>query len=212
MNVVEFVIFKWQLRRQATERLYPAHLSPQKGYLQIPVNPLTDQKNTVRRKRTSYSSETSDSSIFDNFSDEDFVQERTPPSTDDEAKPNEKASQNEYLPFYSSPSDDTIVGGAAGLALLPMAPLAQATDFQLAFQLHRMYNLVLECQESMWEVLTDRIRNRESELKTLGWEDDGSRQADDERDQERIARQKFDDFLERYQRYAECSHLCLQCH
>lgn len=54
-----------------------------------------------------------------------------------------------------------------------------------------MFNLVLACQESMWEVLNDRIRNRESELKELGW--------DDEDIEAEHARQRFDKLLERYQ-------------
>lgn len=54
-----------------------------------------------------------------------------------------------------------------------------------------MYNLVLACQESMWEVLNDRIRNREQELKDLGWDDD-----DLEADH---ARQRFEKLLERYE-------------
>lgn len=77
------------------------------------------------------------------------------------------------------------------LALLPVSALSSASCFSLAFQLHRMFNLVLACQESMWEVLNDRIRNRESELKELGW--------DDEDIEAEHARQRFDKLLERYQ-------------
>lgn len=43
----------------------------------------------------------------------------------------------------------------------------------------------------MWEVLNDRIRNREQELKDLGWDDD-----DLEADH---ARQRFEKLLERYE-------------
>ena len=42
----------------------------------------------------------------------------------------------------------------------------------------------------MWEVLNDRIRNREQELKDLGWDDD-----DLEADH---SRQRFEKLLERY--------------
>jgi len=38
--------------------------------------------------------------------------------------------------------------------------------------LYRSYQLVLACQEEMWEELEDRIRNRKEELEPFGWEDD----------------------------------------
>ncbi|THH06400.1 hypothetical protein EW145_g4116 [Phellinidium pouzarii] len=148
----------------------------------------------ARRQQPSYSSTTSESSGFDNMSDDDeeqLIQQRTPPSTDDElVPPNKFDSSINVWPYYSSPSDDTTTGDASELGLLPIASLSEATCFSLAFQLHRMYNLVLACQESMWEVLNDRIRNRESELKRLGWDDDDL--------EAEHARQRFEKLLERY--------------
>lgn len=91
------------------------------------------------------------------------------------------------MPYYSS---HTATSDAGEVSLFPLTALSEATCFSLAFQLHRMFNLVLACQESMWEVLNDRIRNRESELKELGW--------DDEEIEAEHARQKFDKLLERY--------------
>lgn len=163
-------------------------------FTQASSSPSATRTGRGHRKHSSFSSATSESSIFDSVSDDErSVQQRTPPSTDDELKPSEKIQSISSIPYISSPSDDTMVGGDAGLALLPISTLSQTTCFQLAFQLHRMYNLVLACQESMWEVLNDRIRNRESELKTLGW--------DDEELEGEHARQRFDLLLERYQRY-----------
>ncbi|KAI5121295.1 hypothetical protein M0805_003764 [Coniferiporia weirii] len=149
----------------------------------------------THRQQPSYSSTASESSTFDNLSDEDDeqpAQQRTPPSTDDESRSLDKCDPSINIqPYYSSPSDDTTTGDASELALLPISSLSEATCFSLAFQLHRMFNLVLACQESMWEVLNDRIRNRESELKRLGWDDDDL--------EAEHARQRFDKFLERYQ-------------
>ena len=95
-------------------------------------------------------------------------------------------------PYYSSPSDDTSLGHASSMALVPMASLLETSNFSLAMHLHRMYNLVLSCQESMWEVLSDRIRNREAELKSLGW--------DDEDIEAEHSRQRFDKIVDRYKR------------
>ena len=98
-------------------------------------SPTAVRTNSSHRKHSSFSSTTSESSIFDTASeDEDHVQQRTPPSTDDELKPASKTETLPFLPFYSSPSDDTMMGGAAGLALLPISTYSQTTSFQLAFQ------------------------------------------------------------------------------
>ena len=144
---------------------------------------------SLRSHRKQESSTSSGSSSSNSLSDEDeLFQQRTPPSTDDELRPPSKAGDTPCLtPYYSSL---TASCDAADLALLPLSALNETTSFTLAFQLHRMFNLVLACQESMWEVLNDRIRNRESELKELGW--------DDEDIEAEHARQRFDKLLERY--------------
>lgn len=147
----------------------------------------------VNRQQSSQSS--TDSSLLgesDSSEDEEEFQQQTPPSSDNESTsiPKQKDTQMEIQPYYSSPSDDTSMGHASE-ALLPISSLANASSFALAFQLHRMYNSVLACQESMWEVLNDRIRNREEELKRLGWNDE---------DLEAVhARPRFEKLLERYQ-------------
>lgn len=160
------------------------------------ISPMSvaSQTRALRTHRQEGSqSSTSESSVYNNSSDDDdeqLIQQRTPPSSDDESEELTKPSNNSVYvqPYYSSPSDDTSMGDAS--ALLPISALSQATSFSLALQLHRMYNLVLACQESMWEVLNDRIRNREQELKDLGWDDD-----DLEADH---SRQRFEKLLERY--------------
>ena len=102
-------------------------------------------------------------------------------------------------PYYSSPSDDTSLGHASSMALVPMASLLETSNFSLAMHLHRMYNLVLSCQESMWEVLNDKIRNREDDLKRLGWLDDSL--------EGEHSRERFESLLVKYQRYVYTLHL-----
>lgn len=154
----------------------------------------------AHRKHDSNSSTISSApnSLSDDEDDEELLQQRTPPSTDDELRPPSKAEGSYVTPYFSS---NTATCDSAELSLLPLSALSEASSFSLAFQLHRMFNLVLACQESMWEVLNDRIRNRESELKELGW--------DDEDIEAEHARQRFDKLLERYQGCAKAK-FCYQ--
>ncbi|KAJ7631054.1 S-adenosyl-L-methionine-dependent methyltransferase [Roridomyces roridus] len=61
----------------------------------------------------------------------------------------------------------------------------------LAMHLYRSYQVVLACQEEMWEELKDRIRNRKAELKPFGWDDD-------EELEELQSRKKFELLVDRY--------------
>ncbi|KAJ7706019.1 hypothetical protein B0H17DRAFT_1035287 [Mycena rosella] len=61
----------------------------------------------------------------------------------------------------------------------------------LAMHLYRSYQLVLACQEEMWEELKDRVRNRKDELKPFGWDDD-------EELEELQSRNKFELLVDRY--------------
>ena len=129
------------------------------------------------------------------------MQQHTPPSSasEDESECTSlhqsglKNGKTVAQPYYSSPSDDTSIGHASSMALVPMTSLLEASNFSLAMHLHRMYNLVLACQESMWEVLNDKIRNREDDLKRLGWHDDDL--------EGEHSRERFESLLEKYQRY-----------
>ncbi|KAJ7786481.1 hypothetical protein B0H16DRAFT_1490620 [Mycena metata] len=69
--------------------------------------------------------------------------------------------------------------------------LDQLNDRSLAMHLYRSYQLVLACQEEMWEVLKDQIRNRKEELKPFGWDDD-------EELEELQSRKKFELLIDRY--------------
>lgn len=124
------------------------------------------------------------------------MQQRTPPTSDDESRFSRLRDQAQVIrPYFASPADDTSAGSSsnAGMSLLPLSSLTESTGFTLAFQLHRMTNLVLACAESIWEVLSDRIRNREADLKQLGWDDDDL--------DAQHARERFELILERYHGY-----------
>ncbi|KAK7058419.1 hypothetical protein VNI00_002053 [Paramarasmius palmivorus] len=69
--------------------------------------------------------------------------------------------------------------------------LDSLNERSLAMHLYRSYNLVLGCQEALWEELKDRLRNRKDELKPFGWEDD-------EELEELQNRKKFERLIERY--------------
>ncbi|KLO15043.1 S-adenosyl-L-methionine-dependent methyltransferase [Schizopora paradoxa] len=142
------------------------------------------------RKESTCSTTSQFSNIsFDGETDDNAMQQRTPPTSDDEASCHEKQPKSAplVLPYYTS-RDGSTKGEAA--QLLPLASLSQSSQFMLALQLHRSYNFVLACEESMWEVLNDRIRNHEKELKDLGWDDDDFDSPH--------ARHRFDTLLERY--------------
>ncbi len=146
------------------------------------------------RKESTCSTTSQFSTIsFEGEADENAIQQRTPPTSDDEAPSSEKAPKSAPLvmPYYTSRSDGSTRGEAS--QLLPLSSLSQSSQFMLALQLHRSYNFVLACEESMWEVLNDRIRNREEDLKRLGWDDDDFDSPH--------ARHRFDTILERYKGY-----------
>ncbi|KAF7339336.1 UBIQUITIN-CONJUGAT-2 domain-containing protein [Mycena sanguinolenta] len=69
--------------------------------------------------------------------------------------------------------------------------LNSLNERSLAMHLYRSYQLVLACQEEMWEELKDRIRNRKDELKPFGWDDD-------EELEELQSRKKFELLIDRY--------------
>ncbi|KAF7347703.1 S-adenosyl-L-methionine-dependent methyltransferase [Mycena venus] len=69
--------------------------------------------------------------------------------------------------------------------------LSQLNERSLAMHLYRSYQIVLACQEEMWEELKDRIRNRKDELKPFGWDDD-------EELEELQNRKKFELLVDRY--------------
>jgi len=83
--------------------------------------------------------------------------------------------------------------GTSSRFLLPLEEFSKLSESSLAMQLYWSYQSVLACQESMWEELVDRMRNRPTELRELGWENDFELN-------ELESRAKFEVLLERYKR------------
>lgn len=78
-------------------------------------------------------------------------------------------------------------------SLFPVGQVNKLNDRSLAMHLYRTYQLVLACQEAMWEELKDRIRNKKHELLPFGWDDD-------EELEELQSRKKFEKLIERFQK------------
>jgi hypothetical protein len=77
--------------------------------------------------------------------------------------------------------------------LFPVEQLASLNERSLAMHLYRSYQMVLACQEAIWDELKDRLRNRREELQPFGW--------DDEEDfEEQQNRKKFEQLIMRYRR------------
>ncbi|KAH7927288.1 hypothetical protein BV22DRAFT_1032037 [Leucogyrophana mollusca] len=99
-------------------------------------------------------------------------------------------------PLYildSSAAESTLMGVAPSQSLIPLEELDRLNETSLSMQLYWSYQSVLACQESMWEELVDRMRNREEDLRALGWESDQELG-------ELHSRTKFEVLIERYKR------------
>ncbi|KAH7886106.1 hypothetical protein F5I97DRAFT_2025859 [Phlebopus sp. FC_14] len=87
----------------------------------------------------------------------------------------------------------TGAGSNTSHSLIPLDEIDKLNETSLAMQLYRSYQSVLACQESMWEELVDKMRNRVEELREYGWESD---QELGELD----SRTKFEVLVDRYKR------------
>jgi hypothetical protein len=94
--------------------------------------------------------------------------------------------------FLDNSLEESPVGNSSG-GLLSINKLDSLNERFLAMQLYHSYQSVLSCQEAMWEVLKDRIRNRREELLTYGWDDD-------EEIAELQSRKKFEKLVDRYRK------------
>ncbi|KZT30805.1 hypothetical protein NEOLEDRAFT_1153257 [Neolentinus lepideus HHB14362 ss-1] len=109
-----------------------------------------------------------------------------------ESTPLANASRRTLIDYGLS-VDSTPIGFDETEQLIPRDKFAQQlNDPSLTIHLYRAYQGVLACQESMWEELKDRIRNRKESLRALGWEDD------EELEGLKQSRQKFERLVERY--------------
>lgn len=104
--------------------------------------------------------------------------------------------QGTKLPLYfidSSSAESTTGCGADSFLMAPLGEVDKLNESMLAMQLYHSYQGVLASQESMWEELMDRMRNRPSELTELGWESDLELS-------ELESRARFEVLVERYKR------------
>ncbi|KDQ63259.1 hypothetical protein JAAARDRAFT_29278 [Jaapia argillacea MUCL 33604] len=93
---------------------------------------------------------------------------------------------------FVAPEDGTSIGPTSTPCLIHRDSLNAQNGRTLAIHLYRAYKGVLACQESMWEELKDRIRNKSDNLRVLGWEDD------EELEGLEFSRQKFERLVDRY--------------
>lgn len=124
----------------------------------------------------------------DSSSEDDTIQEHVQTATPGLESGTSSNTILPVQPYFSPPSDDTFVWTSQETALLPTTSLSCANQ-GLALHLHRAYQNVLACQESMWEELKDWARTRKQQLKALGWEDE---------DPELPSRRRFEQLVERY--------------
>lgn len=170
----------------------------------VPTRPISLSFSSAMSKESS----TSDSSQASrekshSFSSADVLSSVTTSDTD---------IQSEDLP--SPPPRDLYTLETSGLAnntasrvpLVSPERLKSLKERSLAMHLYRTYNIVLGCQEALWEELKDRIRNRKCELEPFGWEDE-------DEFEEVQNRKKFERLLERYRKcvYIYLSLLSYSC-
>ncbi|KAJ7293733.1 hypothetical protein C8J57DRAFT_36288 [Mycena rebaudengoi] len=132
---------------------------------------------TSRRKSSSVSTcDSPDTSIF------------TSPSGSSDLPPKPTAPVKTYVLDMDADDEEAAVAPSR----IPIRNQLNAlNERSLAMHLYRSYQLVLACQEEMWEELKDRIRNRKDELKPFGWDDD-------EELEELQSRKKFELLVDRY--------------
>ena len=146
-------------------------------------------------RRTSHSASTEKSSLFDrSYSISDVNTQLTSHSGDPPSPGSPKTVPTTKLPTYVvdwSSAESTM--GSGSRFLNPLEKVDKLNESTLAMQLYWSYQSVLACQESMWEELADRMRNRSGELRELGWESDPELN-------ELESRAKFEVLVERYKR------------
>ena len=148
-------------------------------------------------RRTSDSASTEKSSLFDRiYCVSDTNTHLTSNSGDPPSPSSPKTVHTTKLPLHVvdwSSAESTVGSGTSSRFLSPLGEVDKLNESSLAMQLYWSYQGVLACQESMWEELVDRMRNRPGELRELGWESDLELN-------ELGSRAKFEVLLERYKR------------
>ncbi|KAI9570267.1 hypothetical protein HD554DRAFT_2085025 [Boletus coccyginus] len=159
------------------------------------LRPSSVSFSSTDSRRTSHSASTEKSSLFDqSYSISDANTHSTSHSGEPPSPGSPHAAQATKLPFYVvdwSSAESTM--GTNSRFLNPLETVDTLNESTLAMQLYWSYQSVLACQESMWEELVDRMRNRPGELNELGWESDPELN-------ELESRAKFEVLIERYKR------------
>ncbi|KAF8846045.1 hypothetical protein BDN67DRAFT_12654 [Paxillus ammoniavirescens] len=162
--------------------------------------PVSVSLSSTTSRQTSNSASTERSSIFDqNFSISDTNTQPTSSPGDCpsptlhtfSSKTTQAVKRPLYIVDWSSAESTT---GATSISLVaPLQEIDRLNESSLAMQLYFSYQSVLACQESMWEELVDRMRNRPGKLRDLGWESDLELS-------ELESRTRFEVLVERYKR------------
>ncbi|KAG8219521.1 hypothetical protein J3R82DRAFT_471 [Butyriboletus roseoflavus] len=151
--------------------------------------------SSTESRRTSHSESTEKSSLFDqSYSISDANTQLTSVSGEPPSPRSPKTVQSTKLPLYVidwSSAESTMGSGSNSRFLIPLQEVDKLNETSLAMHLYWSYQSVLACQESMWEELVDRMRNRPDELRELGWESDLELN-------ELESRTKFEVLVERY--------------
>jgi len=159
------------------------------------LRPSSVSFSSTDSRRTSHSASTEKSSLFDqSYSISDANTHSTSHSGEPPSPGSPHTAQATKLPFYVvdwSSAESTM--GTNSRFLNPLETVDKLNESTLAMQLYWSYQSVLACQESMWEELVDRMRNRPGELKELGWESDPELN-------ELESRPRFEVLVERYKR------------
>ncbi|KIJ66297.1 hypothetical protein HYDPIDRAFT_86952 [Hydnomerulius pinastri MD-312] len=168
--------------------------------------PISVSFSSTDSRRTSNSASTGTSSLFDrSYSVSDTTTHLTsspgecnsPTSPTSVSIPgsSSKTACITKRPLYTvdSSAAESTTGTSSSQSLIPLDEIDKLNESSLAMQLYWSYQCVLACQESMWEELADRMRNRQGELRELGWESDLELS-------ELESRAKFEVLVERYKR------------
>ncbi|KAF9245796.1 hypothetical protein BU15DRAFT_85484 [Melanogaster broomeanus] len=164
--------------------------------------PVSVSFSSTGSRQTCNSTSTEKSSIFDrSFSIADTNTQPTSPSECSSPTfppPSTKIAQVTEQPRYDVDwsSAECTTGTAVPARMHVWEEFDKLAESSLAMQLHWSYQSVLACQESMWEELVDRMRNRPEELRELGWESDPELY-------QLEGRAKFQVLVERYKRDME---------
>ncbi|KAF9225466.1 hypothetical protein BS17DRAFT_778631 [Gyrodon lividus] len=171
-----------------------------------PDVPLTPRPASVSfsstgSRQTSNSASTGKSSIFDRSYSVSDTNTQSTNSPGDCPSPtfytsSPKSAWATKRPLYTvdwSSAERTTGTGTTSPFLVSLEEIDKLNESSLAMQLYWSYRSVLTCQESMWEELVDRMRNRPGELMELGWENDLELG-------ELESRAKFEVLVERYKR------------